>query len=699
MKKDIKMYIKLGLGSLLIVFLLLFIFKGAYTHMQKPLIDVKNTQNIVKLFAHDADSIKSFTKKAINDAQKQIDALLAISNDKRTWKNTAYALDRIAAASDLAIWGSVVYFLKEISTDKSVRDAASEACLAISSFFIDFQMNSAIYRAFKAYADGNARTESLDEVQKYFITETLKDFERAGLGLPEKKQVCIKELQKKLSALSLDFSQNIAADQSSITVNLQELTGLPQEFIDGLKKDNEKVVLGTDSPTYLGVMQHCTNAQVRRDLYGAFSNRAYPANEEVLNDIITTRNALAKELGYTSYADYELSNEMVHSVDRAESFLEDVLSRANKKALQEFALFNKKLSDSVILNADGTIKPWDIAFTIESYKKKQHDLDEQKISEYFPMEKTIQGLLSIYEQFLGLRLKQVDVDGLWHDEVRTLAVYDKDSDALLGYILLDLHPRPFKFSHACAGSIVPATTHDGKLTVQVSVVLANFPKGHEGKPSLLKPSDVRTFFHEFGHAIHYILGRQELASVAGANVKRDFVEMPSQMLEEWLWDKDMLKMISGHHKTGELLPNTLIDTMIAVKNLSEGYTIQRQISFGNLSLNCFKDGSHKDVHKLVKESHQKCCPHVAFDPNAHMYAAFGHLTGYGARYYGYLWSKVFALDLFSEIKKHGLLDPAIGKKYRELVIGKGGSRDPNELLEDFLGRKPNSDAFFRDLGI
>ena len=315
------------------------------------------------------------------------------------------------------------------------------------------------------------------------------------------------------------------------------------------------------------------------------------------------------------------------------------------------------------------------------------------------MEKTIKGLLSIYEQFLGLRLKQVDVDGLWHDEVRTLAVYDKKSNALLGYILLDLHPRPFKFSHACAGSIVPSTTHDGKPTIQVSVVLANFPKGQGGQPSLLKPSDVRTFFHEFGHAIHYILGRQELASMAGANVKRDFVEMPSQMLEEWLWDNEILKMVSGHHKTGESLPDELIDTMIAVKNIAEGAAIQRQISLGTLSLNCFKDGAHKDVHKLVKESQQKCCPHIAFEPKAHMYAAFGHLTGYGARYYGYLWSKVFALDLFNEIKKHGLLDPVIGKRYRELVIGRGGSKDPNELLKDFLGREPNSDAFFKDLGI
>ena len=171
------------------------------------------------------------------------------------------------------------------------------------------------------------------------------------------------------------------------------------------------------------------------------------------------------------------------------------------------------------------------------------------------------------------------------------------------------------------------------------------------------------------------------------------------MLEEWLWDKDMLKMVSKHYKMSESLPDDLIDTMIAIKNLSGGGWLQRQISFSMLSLNCFKDGAHKDVKELSRHAKVLCCPHIAYDPDTNFYTSFGHLTGYGARYYGYLWSKVFALDLFNEIKKHGLLDPVIGKRYRDLVIGKGGSKDPNELLKDFLGREPNSDAFFKDLGI
>jgi len=691
------MYIKVGLSSLLIVFLLLFIFKGVHTHMQKPLINVHSTQDVVNLFNHNAESIATTTDYYIKDAQKQLNAIIAVQD--RTWKNTAQALDDLAAKSNLSIFIKVLSFLEVTSQDASVRDAASKAVIKINNFFIELMMNPELYTAFKAYADGNAHKETLTATQRYFIAETLKDFERTGLSKPSNVQNSIKELKKKLGELEVRFDKNIAADQSAITVDTSELAGLDDDFIATRKQEDGRIKLGIDYPTFFKVQQQCSNTDVRKKLRATMTNRAYPINKQVLDDIIAVRDEIAHLLGFSSHAAYQLDNEMVQSIDRAEAFLHDVLSRATKKEAQEFKLFTNVLPEGVQLTKDGKFNPWDTAYIIEQYKKKHYNLDQEKIAEYFPMEHTIKGLLAIYEQFLGLRFTQVDIKGLWSDEVRTLAVYDKDTDALLGYVLLDLHPRPFKYSHACAGDVVPATMYDDKPTTEVSVVLANFPKSTDTKPSLLKLSDVLTFFHEFGHAMHYVLGRQELASISGANVKRDFVEMPSQMLEEWLWDKEMLKLASQHYQTGEPLPDNLIDTIIATKNLSKGRFLQGQVSQGMLALNCFKNGADKNVKDLSRHATEMCCPNIAYDPDDNFYASFGHLTGYGARYYGYLWSQVFALDLFNEIKKHGLLDPVIGKRYRELVIGKGGSKDPNELLKDFLGREPNSDAFFKDLGI
>jgi len=265
-----------------------------------------------------------------------------------------------------------------------------------------------------------------------------------------------------------------------------------------------------------------------------------------------------------------------------------------------------------------------------------------------------------------------------------------------------LYPRENKFSHACHDGIV--STYQNKsanngFVPSVSVLIANFPKSTKDRPSLLKHSDVETFFHEFGHAMHALLGKTELASFSGTATKTDFVEMPSQMFEEWMWDKDMLEMVSSHYKTGVSLPDVLIDKMIALKRFDTGSFVQRQGWLGLIAFNCFKSGAKKDVKKIVQSLHEKYCEHIRFEPKTNMYASFGHLCCYGAKYYGYMWSKVFALDLFETIKQEGLLNYEIGEKLINKVLGKGGSVDPNKLLVDFLGREPNQDAFLRDLGL
>jgi len=660
---------------------------------------LKNSSDLTLLFPHTVKDITDRTESAIADAKTRLAAIVAVPTDERTYENTMYAFDQLCAFSPIAIFGSIAELVSMVYSDAAMRDAGRDASKQISAFLVDeIGNNKPLYEAIKAYAVSTK--EALSDEQHYFITETLADFKRGGLDLPDDKRAKVAVLKKDLADLSIAFEMNIAADTKSVTVPKEGLVGLTDDFIAALKKtDDGKYILTTDYPTYLGVMDECRVEETRKQLSRAFENRAYPVNEAVLKSVIAKRDELARELGFASFADLDLDDQMAKNPTTAENFLNELLKRCSSKEFAEFKGLTAELPESVTLTADGKMKPWDRAYLLAQYKKKHFNLDERVVAEYFPMEKTLQSLFHIYEKFMGLSFTIKPASNLWHEDVQLIEAYDAASKQLLGYLLIDLHPRPNKYTHACHGNIVPSVTlADDSQPYTVSLVIANFPKSTATKPSLMKRNDVITFFHEFGHALHSLLGRTKTASFAGTRVKRDFVEMPSQMLEEWMWEKDVLKSVSSHYVTGEPLSDEIINNILASKHFDTGTFLQRQAYLSLLSLNYFKAGADKDVAAIMKNLYQHTRPHVAYDDQAHMYTAFGHLTGYGAKYYGYMWSKVFALDLFDTIKKHHF-DREIGKKYVTQVIGKGGSKDPMDLLTAFLGRAPQQDAFFKDMGL
>ncbi len=662
----------------------------------------RTAQDIIDLWDWRPDEITGWTKKYIDSAQESIDQILQIPDDQRSFLNTVQTFDTIGALSDFTVAANIFETLELSSPDEAIRNAAHKAVLAMKAFWIEaVSTNKALYQALKVYAEGNAAEEKLSQTEHYFLSETIKDLERAGLNLPDDQLVLVKKVKKELIALTQNFERNIAQDKSHITVDIDDLKGLDENFIKNLKRaDDGAYILGVDYPTIFNVIENCAVEDTRKRLSNAFANRAYPANEVILKEVIAKRDELAKLLGFASYADLDLDNQMVKNPGRAYDFIRDLVNRIEKKVGQELDQWVAELPASVVLTADGKIKPWDFQYLKTTYKKKHFAIDEREIAKYFPMEKTIEGLLDVYRQFLSIDFEEVPVSGLWHDDVKMVKVYTKDRAQLLGYLLLDLYPRPNKFSHAAHFSVIPAGFQDNnQRRVAMSVVLANFPKPTSDRPSLLMRSDVNTFFHEFGHALHALLGATEQASVAGTSVKKDFVELPSQMLEEWLWDKEILQKVSSHYQTGKSLSDELIEKILQLKHFDSGNWLQRQASLAMLSLDYFAQGAHKDPFAILQKLQEQYQSRIMFNPDNHMYAAFGHLAGYGAKYYGYLWSKVFALDLFAEIKKHGLLNPQIGAKYIREVIGKGGSQDPNELLRNFLGREPNNDAFLKDIGL
>jgi thimet oligopeptidase len=345
-------------------------------------------------------------------------------------------------------------------------------------------------------------------------------------------------------------------------------------------------------------------------------------------------------------------------------------------------------------------------FAINQYKQKHLNVDERKVQEYFPMESTVKALFDIYESFFDLQFVRSEEKVFWHDDVFSMLVFDRKTKKQLGCVILDLYPREGKFTHACCMGVIPPTMVNGEPNTAVTVVLANFPKPSGSKPALLMHDDAETFFHEFGHAIHYIFGRSKMQTVAGYNVKMDFVELPSQMLQEWLWEPAILKRVTSHYQTHEPLPDALIEAKVKSKNAFTGRDSLRQLQFATLSLDIFsaefsgRKESELDVSKLIREVQPAVLPHVNYPESSHLHCNFGHLTGYAACYYGYMWSEVFALDVFAYIKaRNGLLDPAVGRRYAECILSRGGGADPNELLVEFLGRPPNEEAFLKHLGI
>ncbi len=657
---------------------------------------VVTTADLQKLFTVTPDQLAARAQEATDRAEQELSKLLAIPRHERTFANTVAAYD--ALDSYLGPIGGLAQALMMVSPDAALRKAASEIQLQLEKFTIDkLHQNPAVYKMLVDYVEGVGRTESISAEGNHFLNCVLKDFQRLGINLPPEQFAEVKKIRQELAELSIAFEAAISEDTRSITVDRPALEGLTDTQVAPYLQEGGNYKLGVDYPTYSLVMENCSSETTRKALWEAFSNRAYPQNDATLRKVIALRDRLAQLTGFSSFAAFAFDDMMAKSVERVDAFLTNIEQRITKKVQEENALLKAHLPEGVTLSSTGLFKPWDYAYIESTYKKKHLAVDEQLIAEYFPLETTLQRLLEIYEQFLGLRFTTVHVAGLWHPEVRVVAAYLQDT--LLGYLLLDLHPRPGKFTHACELGIFKAHAGNEGKAAAVCLVIANFPQGTAEKPALLLRNDVITFFHEFGHAIHDLLGATELYSFGGTSVRRDFVEMPSQMLEEWMWDPAILKQVSSHYKTGEPLPDALIERIRGLKKFNAGNWVQRQAALSRLSLACFLEGADKNPTQLKREIFAKVRPSVLQHESDHFEAAFGHLMGYNAAYYSYLYAKYFALAMFAAIKKEGLLNPVVGERYRNLILKPGGSQEPDAMLRSFLGKDPDGEAFFADLGL
>ncbi len=661
--------------------------------------NLKTERDIIDLIPKNIHEIKSMYDSALEEAQKALNYIYSIKEEELSFRSTMLLLDRIIA--NFSYKHNMLYVFTMVHPNKEMRACAQELVAELQKFYIEqFSQNKKLYQILNKYNQVRiSRSEKLTQAEEYFINETLDAYRQVGLEKDDQTIKIIKDILQEVTVLSLDFDKNINSNNRFIKVSKEELKGIDQNFIDSLKKDeiSDLYILEVDYPTFSQILGECQVESTRQALWEQFNLRGYPENKEILNKIITLRNKLARILGFDSYAHMDISDQMAKHPKNVIKFLNDISEKCKIKAGKEIEILKKDLPESVVL-VDNKFKPWDFYFVVNYYNKKYLMLDESMTSEYFPMDYTLKSLLGIYEHFFGLKFEKSDIKNLWHKDVQALRVYRNGK--FIGTLLLDLWPRENKYTHACQ-MVIASSVKDSKANIicpAVVTVIANFIKPQKGNPALLSRREITTFFHECGHAIHSLLGSTELASHSGIAVKGDFVEMPSQMLEEWIMDKEVLKLISKHYKTGERLPDDIIERIQKNKNALIASHLLDQISYSLASLNMFHQAESKDIDLIWKESNS-LLSQIYYQCSDYGYCSFGHLTGYGPKYYGYLWSKIYAKDLFSKIKEHGLFNREIGELYAQKILAKGGSQDPNELLKDFLSRETSSEAFFKDCGL
>lgn len=601
------------------------------------------------------------------------------------------------AGADFSQSLTPLLFLKNVSMDAQVRKASEQCSIKSSAALIDLYNRKDLYQVLQQSEKVLAR-QNLNQAQKRLIEENMKEFRLNGLDLPDEKFKSFQKLQKELSALQIEFQSHLNNNTDVAEMTEAEMAGVPDSVKSRFKKlPNGFYQIPAKATFYSSFMENATDSAARKKMALIYDNREAQVNTELLKKIIPIRRQLAQLTGFKDWADYVAFDRMAKTGNKAWDFLQSLkgkLGRAYRKDLRELLEFKKTLDPQAT-----ALNPWDLGYLSYQLKKKKYDIDGEVVREYFPADFVVTKVFEIYSKILGVSFHPVVQAKTWHPSVQLYEIRDGRSNEIQGYFYTDLYPREGKYGHAAAFSIRMGREVKGAYQPPVSAVVANFTPPTADKPSLLSHSEVETFFHEFGHIMHQTLTKVPYASLAGTSVARDFVEAPSQMLENWLWQPEMLKFVSSYYKDPtQKIPDDLVEKLIRSQKFNQGMIYTRQLLFGIYDMTLHRSPSDVDITETYKKLYREIMKIQPME-ETHFPATFGHLMGYSAGYYGYLWSEVFAFDMFAVFQKGGLLSPEVGARYRTEILEKGNLQDAGQLLENFLGRKPNTDAFFRYLGI
>lgn len=630
----------------------------------------------------------------VSDAKNMIKWVVP---SERMFENTVWPYEK--AMREMSLLQCKLHLLASVSLSKEVRDAGQSTLEWIHGKLVDLLYDAELYRAFKEYA---AKKENLAPDAKRLVRHLVRDYKRMGLDLPAAQRSEVKRNEKLINKLSLQFSKNLNDYHDEIRVTRKELDGLPESYINRLQRDSKgKFIVTLKYPELFPFLRHAKNEQRRKELTYKYLRHGGAANVVLLQKILKVRERNARLLGYKTHPHYVLEVKMAKTPERVMKFISDLAGHTKagtRKEVAELTAAKQKYTGS----RHAKLEYHDVAFYGELVRQEKFKINSEKVREYFPLEFVREQMFKIYSRLLSVRFRKLSGFKLWSPDVELYEVADTDG-SLIGYFGLDMYPRKGKYGHMAAFNVVPgyAPELSGKsYSAPVCFLVGNFPKPHAKNPSLLSHGEVNTLFHEFGHIMHFTLGHPRFASQNSFAVAGDFVEMPSQMLENWAWDREVLKKISRHYKTGKPLPDSMIDNMLAGRNFLEAYAMTRQMVLASydMMLHLHPPKTVSRTNELMRTLNKKLIG-IAMPKGSMFGAGFGHLTGgYDAGYYGYAWSKVYAADLFTRFEKEGIAGFRAGKDYRAL-LAKAATEDEMKMIEKFLHRKPNNKAFLKQLGL
>ncbi|RKG80571.1 peptidase M3 [Corallococcus exercitus] len=577
-----------------------------------------------------------------------------------------------AALDDAAARASVV---RHTHPEAALREAAENAEQAIENLANDIRMDRGVY-------DVLARVDlsQQDAATRKWMEKVLRDFRRAGVDRDDATRAKVKALQEELVRIGQEFSRNISQDTRKVALPPAALDGLPQDYVRAhAPGEDGQVRISTDYPDLVPFLTYARDGKAREELWRANRQRGYPANVDVLQKLVQKRHELATLLGYPHWAAYATEDKMVRTADAASTFIRKIADASEERMKRDYAvLLERKRKDDP--KAD-KVNPWDSGYLDDRVKAEQYAFDSQTVRPYFEYTRVKQGVLELTARLFGVTYKPVKDVPVWHPDVEAYDVYE--GQTLKGRFFLDMHPRADKYKHAAQFTL---TSGKAGRRLPEGALICNFPKpGTE--PALMQHGDVETFFHEFGHLLHHIFGgHTQWAGLSGVRTEWDFVEAPSQMLEEWARDVTCLQTFAKHYQTGEALPAELVERMLAADEFGKGLFVRQQMFYAALSLELYRrDPKNLDATALVRELQGQYIPFPYLE-GTYFHLTFGHLDGYSSNYYTYMWSLVIAKDLFTVFQTKGLLNPEPAQAYRRAVLEPGGSDDAARLVHQFLGR-------------
>lgn len=664
------------------------------------------------------DHIQTDIESALVTAQAEIDAICSVSPEEATFENTFLALEDAGATLGRA-WGRVDH-LTSVQDSEPLREAHRAMLPAVTEHSSKIALNPELWAALKSFAEKPEASE-LTGVPKRYFDETMADFIQAGADLPEDKKTRLKALTKELADKTKTYGDNVLDSTNAYELLIDDearLAGLPDSAKAAARQSAKQKELGTDekpvwrftlqAPSCMPVLKYADDAELRKEIYqelGQIGLKGDWDNTELVREVLKLRQEKAELQGKTNFADQVLQRRMAKTGAAALAFTEEMHGKASEAFATEVDALNAYVAEQTG-QPKGPIEPWDVSYWAEKLRKEKYDFDDEALRPYFSIDKVLGGMFRIAERIFGLRIQDHDgAESGWHKDVKVYDLFDSSGD-LLGYFYADWHPREEKRGGAWMNYLdTGAPQVDGSRTPHVGLITGNMTEPVDGKPALLLHGEVETVFHEFGHLLHHLLGKVDIKSLNGVNVAWDFVELPSQIMENWCWNRESLNEFARHYETGEVIPDELFEKMVAARNFQSAMFTMRQLSLGKVDLEMHVNPEaylEGDLDATVRETLKDYVVTFKTTPKS-MVRRFGHLfsspVGYAAGYYSYKWAEVLDADAFTRFEKEGIFNEETGRAFRECILSKGNSEDPMELFKAFMGREPDSQALLVRCGL